>query len=162
MPENTSDNKARVISNEAYFAEVQRILSEGKEVRIRVKGNSMLPFIQDGDTVLLRAYQGQSLALGSNILAKDKDKFVFHRFVGKKNDQYILAGDGNLVLREYIAATDIIAIAYMHYPQDKDKVIAINQLWARLRGLGWYHMRLLRRILTKLKLITSYTNRSVQ
>jgi len=150
MSENTSDSKTRVISNEDYFAEVQRILREGKEVRIRVKGNSMLPFIKDGDTVLLRAYQGQSLALGSNILAKDKDKFVFHRFVGKKNNQYILAGDGNLVLREYVEATDIIAIAYTLYPQDKDKAVAIDRPWPRLRGMGWYNIRLLRRIAAKL------------
>lgn len=150
MSENTSNNKTRVISNEDYFAEVQRVLREGKEVRIRVKGNSMRPFIQDGDTVLLQAYRGQPLALGSNILAKDKDKFVFHRFVGKRNNQYVLAGDGNLVLREYIAVQDIIAIAYMHYPQDKDKSIAIDRPWARLRGLCWYHIRLLRRIVAKL------------
>ncbi|MDR0261906.1 MAG: S24/S26 family peptidase [Sphingobacterium sp.] len=150
MSENTSEGKTRVISNEDYFAEVQRILREGKEVRIRVKGSSMLPFIKDGDTVLLRAYQGQSLALGSNVLAKDKDKFVFHRFVGKKNNQYILAGDGNLVLREYVGATDIIAIAYTLYPQDKDKTVMIDRPWPRLRGLGWYHTRLLRRIAAKL------------
>ncbi|WP_286883690.1 MULTISPECIES: S24/S26 family peptidase [Sphingobacterium] len=158
MLENTNDSKARVISNEDYFAEVQRILREGKEVRIRIKGNSMLPFIKDGDTVLLRAYEGERLALGSNILAKDKNKFVFHRFVGKNNDQYILAGDGNLVLREYVGATDIIAIAYMHYPQAAGRAINIDRNWARLRGLGWYHIRLVRRILTKLKLIDSYTN----
>ncbi|WP_159730162.1 S24 family peptidase [Sphingobacterium sp. 18053] len=160
MSENTSDNKTRVISNEDYFAEVQRILREGKEVRIRVKGNSMRPFIRDGDTVLLRAYQGQSLALGSNILAKDKGKFVFHRFIGKKNDLYILAGDGNLVLREYVGATDIIAIAYIHYPQVGEDAINIDRTWARILGLGWYHTRLLRRILTKLKLINSSKNRS--
>lgn len=151
MSENTNGSKTRVISNADYFAEVQRILREGKEVRIRVKGNSMCPFIQDGDTVLLRAYQGQSLPLGTNILAKDKDKFVFHRFVGKKNGQYILAGDGNLVLREYVAAADIIAIAYMHYPQIGGEPIDIDRNWARLRGLGWYHIRLLRRIVAKLK-----------
>lgn len=151
MPENTNESKARVISNEDYFAEVQRILSEGKEVRIRIKGNSMLPFIQDGDTVLLRAYQGERLALGCSVLAKDKDKFVFHRFVGKKNNQYILAGDGNLVLREYVEATDIIAIAYLHYPQPDRKAINIDRNWARLRGLGWYYIRLLRRIAAKLK-----------
>ncbi|WP_343320925.1 S24/S26 family peptidase [Sphingobacterium multivorum] len=162
MPENTNESKSRVISNEDYFAEVQRILREGKEVRIRIKGNSMLPFIKNGDTVLLRAYQGERLALGSNILAKDKNKFVFHRFVGKKSDQYILAGDGNLVLREYVGATDIIAIAYMHYPQAEGKAINIDRSWARLRGLGWYHIRLMRRILTKLKLINSYTNSLIE
>lgn len=154
MPENKHENEIRVISNQDYFAEVQRILCEGKEVRIRVKGNSMRPFIQDGDTVLLRAYIGSPLPLGSNILAKENDKFVFHRFVGKKNGQYILAGDGNLVLREYVTSTDIIAIAIMHYPKDKGKVIALNGTWARLRGLGWYYMRLIRRIVIKFKSLT--------
>lgn len=154
MAENTSKNETRVISNDDYFTEVQRILCEGKEVRIRIKGNSMRPFIQDGDTVLLRAYSGPPLPLGSNILAKENDKFVFHRFVGKKNGQYILAGDGNLVLREYIAETDIIAIAYMHYPKDKELSKAIHRPWARLRGLGWYYIRLLRRIVIKFKLLT--------
>lgn len=162
MPKNKHENEIRVISNEDYFAEVQRILREGKEVRIRVKGNSMRPFIQDGDTVLLRAYSGSPLPLGSNILAKEIDKFVFHRFVGKKDGQYILAGDGNLVLREYIAETDIIAIAIMHYPKDKGKVITVNGTWARLRGLCWYRLRLLRRVLTKLKLINSAPDRLIK
>lgn len=154
MAENTSENETRVLSNENYFAEVQRILREGKEVRIRVKGNSMRPFIQDGDTVLLRAYSGTTVPLGSNILAKDKDKFVFHRLVGKKNGQYILAGDGNLVLREYIEATDIIAIAYLHYPKNYESSIAIHRPWARFRGLGWYYMRLFRRLVIKFKSLT--------
>ncbi len=154
MAENKRENEIRVISNDNYFTEVQRILYEGKEVRIRVKGNSMRPFIQDGDTILLCAYSGQHLPLGSNILAKENDKFVFHRFVGKKNGQYILAGDGNLVLREYIAETDIIAIAYMHYPKNKESSIAIHRPWARFRGLGWYYMRLIRRIVIKFKSLT--------
>ena len=57
MAENTNESKARVISNEDYFAEVQRILREGKEVRIRVKGNSMRPFIQldgkEGEAIVI-------------------------------------------------------------------------------------------------------------
>ena len=151
MQDQTGKSKPKIVSNADYFAEVQRMLQEGKEVRIRIKGQSMRPFIQDGDTVMLQAYQGQPLPLGSNILAKDKGKFVFHRLVAKRQGQYILAGDGNLVLHEYITEKDIIAIAYMHYPKDKEAAIAIHQRWPRLRGLGWYHIRLLRRILTKFK-----------
>lgn len=151
MQDQTGKSKPKIVSNADYFAEVQRMLQEGKEVRIRIKGQSMRPFIQDGDTVMLQAYQGQPLPLGSNILAKDKEKFVFHRLVAKKKGQYVLAGDGNLVLHEYIMEKDIIAIAYMHYPKDKEAAIAIHQPYPRLRGLGWYHMRLLRRIIAKLK-----------
>ena len=151
MEDQTGKSKSKIVSNADYFAEVQRMLQEGKEVRIRIKGQSMRPFIDDGDTVMLRAYQGQSLPLGCNILAKDNGKFVFHRLVAKKKGQYVLAGDGNLALHEYIAESDIIAVAYMHYPKDKEGAIPIHSTWPRLRGLGWYHIRLLRRIIAKLK-----------
>ncbi len=150
MPDKTAENKTRIIANEDYFAEVQRMLDQGKEVRIRIKGGSMRPFIEDGDTVVLQAYQGEPLALGSNVLAKDRDKYVFHRFVGKKNGQFVLAGDGNLVLREYVDKTAIVAVASMHYRNDSLKGKAIDSIGARLAGLAWYHIRLLRRIIAKL------------
>ncbi|MDR6733866.1 S24/S26 family peptidase [Sphingobacterium sp. 2149] len=151
MEDQTGKSKSKIVSNADYFAEVQRMLQEGKEVRIRIKGQSMRPFIDDGDTVMLRAYRGQPLPLGSNILAKDKGKFVFHRLVAKRKGEYLLAGDGNLALHEYIAESDIIAVAYMHYPKDSEAAIAIHRPWPRLRGLAWYHTRLLRRIVAKLK-----------
>ncbi|WP_343562986.1 S24/S26 family peptidase [Sphingobacterium sp.] len=156
MAEHSEDNKTRIISNELYFAEVQRMLDEGKEVRIRIKGGSMRPFIEDGDSVLLQTYRGEPLQLGSNVLARHEGKYVFHRYVGRKNAQIVLAGDGNLVLREYINSSDIIAVASVHFPKNSALEINLNQSWARLRGLGWYHIRLLRRIMAKLKrLITA-------
>lgn len=147
----SEDKKTRIISNDLYFAEVQRMLDEGKEVRIRIKGGSMRPFIQDGDSVLLLAYSGGVLLPGSNLLAKHQGKYVFHRYVGRKNGQIILAGDGNLVLREHIDPTDIIAVASVHYPQQSAEEINLNYRWARLRGLAWYRIRLLRRIVAKLE-----------
>lgn len=155
MDEQSEDNQTRIISNELYFAEVQRMLDEGKEVRIRIKGGSMRPFIQDGDSVLLSAYQGGVLQLGSNLLAKYQGKYVFHRYVGKKNGQIVLAGDGNLVLREYINSADIIAVASSHFPQNSSEENDLNHPWARLRGLAWYHIRVFRRIAMKLKNLLS-------
>lgn len=155
MTEHSEENKTRIISNDLYFTEVQRMLDEGKEVRIRIKGGSMRPFIEDGDSVLLQAYRGGALQLGSNLLAKHQGKYVFHRYVGKKNGQIVLAGDGNLVLREYIDTTDTIAVASVHYPQQSAEEINLNHRWARLRGLAWYRIRLLRRIIAKIKSLQS-------
>jgi len=155
MSEHSEDNKTRIISNDLYFTEVQHMLNEGKEVRIRIKGDSMRPFIQDGDSVILKTYRGEPLRLGSNILAKHEGKYVFHRYVGKKNAQIVLAGDGNLVLQEYINLPDIIAVALVHFPQNSAKEINLNHNRARFRGLVWYHIRLLRRIVVKLKKLQS-------
>ncbi|WP_051960213.1 S24/S26 family peptidase [Sphingobacterium sp. ML3W] len=143
--------ESMTISNALYFEEVQRLLEEGKEVCIRVKGNSMLPFIKSGDRVLLVAYQGEPLPKGANILAKHEGNYIFHRYVGKKGDKYLLAGDGNLVLHEYIAEKDILALATRHYPTSGDETIAIDKPLYRFRGMAWYYMRIIRKIITVLK-----------
>lgn len=140
-----------MVTNDLYFEEVQRLLKEGKEVCIRVKGNSMLPFIKSGDRVILMAYRGPALPLGSAVLAQCEGKFVFHRYVGKKNGKIVLAGDGNLVLKEYVSAPHILAIATLHYPNNNDATQNINSCWPRLRGLSWYHLRIVRRLFSSLK-----------
>lgn len=141
----------RIITNELYFEEVQRLLNEGKEVCIRVKGNSMLPFIKNGDRVLLVAYTETPLLLGANILAKHEGNYVFHRYVGKKNESIVLAGDGNIALHEYVKSSDIVAIATKHYINDSDLAKDINSIWPRLRGMVWYRLRIIRRIFIGLK-----------
>lgn len=141
----------RIITNELYFEEVQRLLREGKEVCIRIKGNSMLPFIKNGDRVLLEAYRGTPLPSGANILAKHEGKFVFHRYVGKKNGNIVLAGDGNIALHEYVTSSDIIAIATKHYSGDSDLAKDISSTWPRFRGMSWYRLRILRRVIGALK-----------
>lgn len=141
----------RIITNELYFEEVQRLLNQGKEVCIRIKGNSMLPFIKSGDRVLLIAYRDTPLLMGSNILVKHGGKFIFHRYVGTKNGNIVLAGDGNLVLREYTTSSHILAVATKHYRGENDLGVDINNTWHRLKGLFWYRLRILRRIGTSLK-----------
>lgn len=158
MSGGTKDSNTRIISNDFYFAEVQRMLDEGKEVRIRIKGGSMRPFISDGDTVLLRAYKGEVLTKGCNVLALHEGKYVFHRYVAASGGKLILAGDGNLVLREYIGKGDIIAVALSHTPQNSGREIDLNSGWARLRGLSWYHLRLPRRIIAKMGRMLSNRN----
>lgn len=141
----------RVVANTLYFAEVQRLLDEGKEVCIRIKGNSMRPFIKDGDRILLQPYRGTPLLIGANILAKHEENFVFHRYVGQKNGSIALAGDGNLVLHEYLQPSQILAIATKHYPDDSDQAKNINSSWHRRKGMLWYRLRLVRRICIGLK-----------
>ncbi|UPZ37786.1 S24/S26 family peptidase [Sphingobacterium sp. PCS056] len=143
--------QSRMVNNDLYFEEVQRLLKEGKEVCIRVKGNSMMPFIKNGDRVIVVAHLGTVLPLGSPILAQYEGKFVFHRYVGKKNGKFVLAGDGNLVLKEYVSAPHILAIATLHYPNNSDTTRNINSRWPRLRGMIWYHLRMVRRLFASLK-----------
>ena len=41
------------IPNSQFFALAKQLLQEGKKIEITVKGNSMRPFLSDGETVVV-------------------------------------------------------------------------------------------------------------
>ena len=66
------------LPNEILFPEIERLLSEGHEVMLRTKGNSMFPFIVgDRDSVLLQ--RNDSVRVGDIVLAHLPDNYVLHR-----------------------------------------------------------------------------------
>lgn len=83
------------LPNEVMLPEVAKMLSEGKQVTIRAKGNSMLPFIVGGkDSVVLEKKEGY--AVGDIVLAEILPKqFVLHRILKIDGYRIILMGDGN-------------------------------------------------------------------
>jgi len=46
-------------------------------------------------------------------------------------------------------------VASIHFPQNSALEINLNDSWARFRGLAWYHIRLLRQVIAKLKRLLS-------
>ena len=96
-----------------FFVEVAARIADGERVRIRAKGNSMLPFIRDGkDVIILEKPNEQSFQNGRLLLVKLSDgRYVLHR-VDKINDgRILLHGDGNLSIFETCTSQDVIAEA---------------------------------------------------
>ena len=93
--------------NEVLLPEVSQLLAGGREVEIRTKGLSMLPFIVgDRDSVRLKAMT--AYAEGDPVLAEiAKGRFVLHRIVKIEGDCVTLKGDGNLVGTESCRLKDI-------------------------------------------------------
>ena len=103
-------NKKLVLRNSIMFPEVAKLISEGKSVTMKVKGNSMLPFIKDGDTVKL--VKTDHLKLYDIVLARiDDEQYVLHRIIRMKDNQLILMGDGNLKGCERCKVEDVLALA---------------------------------------------------
>lgn len=95
--------------NELLIREIRRTLAEGKQVELKAKGNSMLPFIRDGrDSVLLE--RPTKIRVGDILLGEyAPDSFVLHRFVRKENGRLVLMGDGNLRGEEKCFPGNIVA-----------------------------------------------------
>ena len=85
------------IPNELFFAEVQAQIRQGKKVRIRVRGNSMLPFIRNNDEALLIPPTPEKIKKGTPIVAvTDELGIVLHRIYRIDGNRITLLGDGNI------------------------------------------------------------------
>ena len=103
----------KVIENNLFFEEVVKRTAQGERVRIRAKGNSMLPMIRDGkDEIVLEKPNKQSFKKGRLLLAQLSDKrFVLHRVKKIDHTHIILQGDGNLTITETCTTNNVISEA---------------------------------------------------
>lgn len=111
----------------------EEILNKGETLYYRNVGNSMLPFIKEGeDLLVIDAYKDQRLKVGDVILYKrDTGKYVLHRIVSVRKNDYLLRGDNQYntetgivdrhilgVLREVIKPNqriNVLDISYQKY-----------------------------------------------
>lgn len=84
------------LPNEEMLPEVAKMLSEGNCVKLKAKGNSMLPFIVGGrDEVMIE--KREEYNKGDIVLAEvAPQRFVLHRIIRMEREGMVLMGDGNL------------------------------------------------------------------
>jgi signal peptidase len=133
--------------NKLLFEQVVDYLGQGKEVTIRVKGNSMRPFLKEGDRVKLKPFTIGQLKRGAIVLANLNGKMVLHRVVQYDQLTIWLAGDQNLVVRELAVYPDLVASVTTLYRGDN--MVDLNQQWRRNLGQAWYWARPFRRVIKK-------------
>ena len=129
--------KTIALPNESFFVEVKALLDEGKQVRIPVKGRSMRPSLQDGDTVELTPVTGRTIHWGEIVLACiDTNHFVLHRVVFKKKDELWLMGDAHSRQKEQITLDDVWAVTTTAYR--KGRMRKLDSFWRRCAVVCWF------------------------
>lgn len=103
--------EVKIIQNDLFFREVAKRITDGDRVRIRAKGNSMLPFIRDGkDEIIIDKLNVNSFQRGRLLLVRmPNDSYVLHRVKKINGNNIILNGDGNLKLYESCIRDQVIA-----------------------------------------------------
>lgn len=109
------DNHVRILPNEILLGEVKKLVEEGHPVTLRVKGNSMLPFIV-GERDSVRLIKANTYHIGDIALAEiHKGHYVLHRIIsisGEGPDANIeLMGDGNIKGTEQCKRKNLAAVA---------------------------------------------------
>ena len=85
----------RTVPNRMLFAETRDQLLAGREVVVRVLGQSMLPFFRSGSRITLRPLREGDLRRGHVVLGEtDNGHFVVHRILTVGDERVTLLGDG--------------------------------------------------------------------
>lgn len=100
-----------VASNIEMFELIEELLKEGKVVRLKIKGTSMLPFLQDGTTqVEISAPEEEEIKAGALVLFRYKGEFILHRILHRKGNRLVLRGDNLYQSKEFIATEQVIGM----------------------------------------------------
>ena len=134
-------------STQELMPEVGRLIREGKTVVLPVRGNSMRPFIQNGNDCVELHPLPPVLRKGDVVLARtSKGYYVLHRVTAISPDLLTLEGDGNIGLRETCRPSDILARAEWVIDAHKERHSLLDRR-ARIKWRMWYMLRPLRRVL---------------
>ena len=124
---------------------VKDLLSQGKTVKILVRGNSMRPYlVHKRDYVLL--HHSPTVQVGDVALAEiSPSHFVLHRIVKLSGNEVTLRGDGNVFGTEQCKLSDICGIAIKFYRKGREKAESASSFRFRCYSWFWMNTRPLRR-----------------
>lgn len=139
---------ALTVPNTEFFHMVEDFLVEDKSILFRVKGNSMLPFLREGDCVELNRPEKRAFKIGEVVLAKWKGRYVLHRIIFKGSKYYYLSGDNNLFQVERINYESVIAsVINCHREGTPIEVMGMSFRWKGifrflLRPMRWINLKI--------------------
>lgn len=124
------DRKRVVLPNVELFERIKELVSEGHQVKFRVKGDSMNPFlIGSRDEAVVSPFTKEDIVPGTVILAKDKTgRIILHRVIRVNDTEIEMMGDGNCLGTEM---TDLEHVAGVI-----TEVVRNGRL-VSCRGRGW-------------------------
>ena len=135
------------MTDNEIIEEAVRLVREGVNVTLPVKGRSMLPFIIGGKESVILHSPGGIVDVGDVVLAwVDGNRYVVHRIIKLDYDRVTLMGDGNVAVTEHCRLNDIKA-RVTHVVDAKDKTHYLYNRWRMLGAKVWYWLRPIRRYL---------------
>jgi len=149
------------MTDEVILQEAIRLVDDGVNVTLPVKGYSMLPFIIGSqESVILQ--QPLSPKVGDVVLAwVEGCRYVVHRIIDISGDHVTLMGDGNVAGVEHCLTGDVKAVA-SHVVDVKGRKHNLYAPWRCRAARVWFRLLPARRYLlaiyrrTWLKVVTRH------
>lgn len=95
------------IDNNIFFAAVAEQLASGQRVRITLKGISMRPTLNEGDTLTLEPVATADVSMGDVVLFRHEGRYCLHRVVNIVGECCTMQGD-NCYTTEECRRSDVL------------------------------------------------------
>ena len=126
----------KAIPNRLFFDYVAERLSDGDNVRLRLKGNSMFPLLRNNkDVVVLAPCTGEKLVPMDVVLFRYRGDYVLHRIVRREGDRLLMQGDGVYASYEQCMVGDVVG-----------RVIAVCRPSGRVDSVDGWRWRITSRL----------------
>lgn len=140
------------LPNDLFLKGIGELLQEGHTATLRVRGNSMRPFLEDRrDSIVLTSVT--HIEVGDAVLAEiTPGKYVFHRIIAIDGDNVTLMGDGNVRGTEHCTKADVKANALAvvrkgkEYSTDGKRWMRYSKAWMRLTPVRRWLLAIHRRL----------------
>lgn len=133
------------LPNEVLMSEIAQLLSEGREVVMTPKGNSMLPFIR-GEVDSVRLRKTERLQVGDIVLAHFDGRFLLHRVIALDGEKVTLMGDGNLKGTEEGPRSEVFGkVVEIITPQKRHRKPGKGRLWRKALPVRRYLLKAYRK-----------------
>jgi hypothetical protein len=115
--------------SETFLDLAERLLSEGHRIRFPADGSSMLPTIQDGDTLTVVRVEPGSIAVSDIVLFRAGTRAFVHRVIEVRHTEgrgpvFIARGDGRAEADPPVEAAQILGSVVAIDPQPRWKRLA--------------------------------------
>lgn len=138
------------IPNELFFVWVESEIEKGNSVRLRLKGNSMLPFLRNGvDEVVLYPCKKEDLHPMDIVLFRFKGRHLLHRIIKMDNNLLYIRGDGSIKAKEVCLYSDVVG-KVQEIIRPSGKKITLNSISWKVISYLWINSGKLRVFILKI------------
>lgn len=146
MPQRDSERNVITLPNKEFIPHIVDLIEKGHTVKLRLKGFSMRPFLEDNRDVALLT-KVTKIKKGDPVLAEiDPGHYVLHRIIKIIGNQLILRGDGNIAC-EACSTDDVRANIIGFYRKGRTSLDRIDGWKWRLYSWWWTRLYPVRRYL---------------
>ena len=132
----------KVIDTREYVSVLKQLTDEGREVSMRIAGNSMAPFLIR-DTIFFRKPEAK-LKKGDMVFFKRRNgQYIMHRIHHVKPDGYYIVGDAQCMIEGPVEEEQIFAVVTKVIR--KGKTIQPGDFWWEFFRHVWLHIVPVRR-----------------